>query len=49
MFYLKARALAVMPMTSGFNFSPVALQHNMMLILSLANLPHLHEIGRAHV
>src|SRR5215469_15440504 len=43
LFCLKARCLAALPMMSGFSFSPVALQHNMMLSLSLANFPPLHD------
>ena len=43
LFCLKARCLVALPMTSGFNFSPVALQHNMMLSLSVANLPPLYD------
>jgi hypothetical protein len=30
LFYLNARGLAALPMMSGFSFSPVALQHNMI-------------------
>ena len=43
MFCLKARGLAALPIMSGFSFSPVALQHYMMLSLPLVNLPPLHD------